>query len=393
MKKTSLFLLMMAFCLTLFSCSSEELNKKNSDINSLNKENSELKLHSKELSGQIQLKEQEIKFLREMMDKNNQEFDKIKVQVKNLENLDKDFTVLKAQDQFNQEKIKNLTEDGKIRQKELQEKDLAFKKIEDGIFKSQEENRKIKEENERIKSELENFKKESLKVKENQEEKSKFIQDKQKAEQQLKEMESQLKGFQEKIASKEKEIAELKNLITELKKNQQEMEKESQKIKDAFQKEIKKGDMAVEHSYKRVKVMMMEQVLFRKSEISLTREGEKILKKVASLLKEIKDKEIFIIGHADSDPVKDPIIKKIFPTNWEFSVMRSVMVVRYLSELMGVNAGLLTAAGCSSYHPVVPETSEKNKSVNRRTEILIFPKFERIKESDKQEEENKKESK
>ena len=84
---------------------------------------------------------------------------------------------------------------------------------------------------------------------------------------------------------------------------------------------------------------------------------------------------------ADSDPVTDPVIQKFFPTNWEFSVMRSVMVVRYLSEILKIDPRKFTAAGRSFYHPIKEEKTEEEKSMNRRTEILIFPQVEKVKEN------------
>ncbi|HCL57364.1 MAG TPA: hypothetical protein DHW82_10210 [Spirochaetia bacterium] len=277
----------------------------------------------------------------------------------------------KSGEELLNEKIKNLTDINTANEARLKEKDDSIQKLEEIVKKLTDDNLKLAMELEQKKQEIEKI---------SQDVKAQETAFKASAPQlqNIQNLENKVQELEKSLAEKNKEIATLKEQVAELKKFQEEMEKNGEKIKEAFKNEIKKGEIIVEHSVKKIQVVMMEQVLFRKSEISLTPQGEKVLKKVAAILKDVSDKEIFIVGHADSDPVKDPIIKKIFPTNWEFSVMRAVMVVRYLTEILDLKPSTLTAAGCSYYKPIMPETSEKNKSVNRRTEILIFPKFDKV---------------
>ena len=67
-------------------------------------------------------------------------------------------------------------------------------------------------------------------------------------------------------------------------------------------------------------------------------------------------------GHTDSDGNEGH--------NQELSEQRAQAVVQWLVE-NGIDAGRLTAAGCGSRDPLVPNTSAENKQKNRRTEFDI----------------------
>lgn len=355
--------------LFLFSCSSDELAKKDKTIADLSAEKTDMLVQNKELENQIKLKEQEIAFLKEKLEKSNEELEALKARLKELEKIEKDFVALDAEKKHGdvrfQTQVKDLEEENEIKTKALEEKAAEIQSLQEEIKKLMDEQQKFKEEFEQQKQELEDLKK-------------KLTENDSQEQGQVKDMESQITQFQEQAIEKDKELQELREQVQELRQYQDLLQKETERLKTEFAKEIKNGDVMVDQSLKTVNVIMMEKVLFRKSEISLTPEGERILKKVAGVLRGVKDKEIFVIGHADSDPVSDPIIKKIFPTNWEFSVMRAVMVVRYLTEILDADPVLFTAAGRSFYHPMAQGKSEKDKSLNRRTEILIFPKIEQI---------------
>lgn len=371
-----LYAFLMVLLFSLFSgCSSDELAKKDKALSDLSAQNTELKMQNKELENQIKLKDQEIGFLKEKLEQANKDLEALKARLKELEALETRYAVLEAEkksgDERYQERVKNLEAENALKAQAVEEKTAEVQKLQDELKKITEDQAKLKEEMEKQKQELEQLKKQ---LAEKPKDPAQEIR--------VKDMETQLAGFQEQAVSKDKELQELREQVKELKQYQDMLQQETDRLKQEFSREIKNGDMVVEQSLKTINVIMMEKVLFRKSEISLTPEGEKVLRKVANVLKGVKDKEIFVIGHADSDPVTDPIIKKIFPTNWEFSVMRAVMVVRYLTEILNADPALFTAAGRSFYHPMSQGKTEKEKSMNRRTEILIFPKIEQIKKEE-----------
>ena len=104
-------------------------------------------------------------------------------------------------------------------------------------------------------------------------------------------------------------------------------------------------------------------------------------------LKEIPDKQIWVQGHTDDQPIgrlpppKAPPPKRgqkpvepppgpKFATNWELSAARALTVVHYLQDVAKVDPSRLAALAFGQYRPV----SKVNKAANRRIEIVLYPK-------------------
>jgi chemotaxis protein MotB len=75
-----------------------------------------------------------------------------------------------------------------------------------------------------------------------------------------------------------------------------------------------------------------------------------------------------IEGNTDDVPISTPL----YPTNWELSTSRAVAVTRHLSEHDGISPQRLAAIGFSEWHPFVPNTSEANRLLNRRVDIVVL---------------------
>lgn len=73
-------------------------------------------------------------------------------------------------------------------------------------------------------------------------------------------------------------------------------------------------------------------------------------------------------GHADNLPINTAQ----FPSNWELSSARSIAVTRYLIQKHGLDPHRLSSLGYGEYHPLYPNTSEENRSKNRRVDIVIL---------------------
>jgi chemotaxis protein MotB len=75
-----------------------------------------------------------------------------------------------------------------------------------------------------------------------------------------------------------------------------------------------------------------------------------------------------IEGHTDNVPIRTAQ----FPSNWELSSTRAVMVVRVLSELYGVPADHLAAVGHAETRPVTANADADQRAKNRRVEVVIL---------------------
>jgi len=77
---------------------------------------------------------------------------------------------------------------------------------------------------------------------------------------------------------------------------------------------------------------------------------------------------IKIEGNTDDVPISTPA----YPTNWELSTSRAVAVTRHLSEYDGIASDRLAAIGFAEWHPLVPNTSDANREINRRVDIVVL---------------------
>jgi chemotaxis protein MotB len=77
---------------------------------------------------------------------------------------------------------------------------------------------------------------------------------------------------------------------------------------------------------------------------------------------------IRIEGHTDNTPLGEG---GKFPTNWELSSARAAWITRYLIAKFNFPARRLSAAGYAEGRPIVENTTEENKSKNRRIELVV----------------------
>jgi len=86
------------------------------------------------------------------------------------------------------------------------------------------------------------------------------------------------------------------------------------------------------------------------------------LKDIATILNEVPDVKVKIVGHTDSDGDDSK--------NMDLSKRRSASVKAELSKSFGVNADRLVTDGMGESQPVAPNDSPVNKALNRRVEFI-----------------------
>jgi chemotaxis protein MotB len=127
------------------------------------------------------------------------------------------------------------------------------------------------------------------------------------------------------------------------------------------------GDISINMTMEGLIISLSEKLTFKPGEVGLRPEVEQVLDKVVDLLEPI-DNKVRVEGHTDVIPTNSPV----YPTNWELSVLRSVTVVRYLSEQGDISADRLQAAGNAEFDPVAPNDTRANRALNRRVDIIII---------------------
>ena len=178
--------------------------------------------------------------------------------------------------------------------------------------------------------------------------------------------------------SYQKENDTLQTRINELShkaEKAEQLEKATQTYQDLqmkLEKEIQEGQVQIKEMKDRLTMTMVDKIIFPSGSAVISKEGKKVLDKVVSILKDVKDKRIQIEGHTDNVKIVSEL-KNRFPTNWELSTARATEVVRYLQEKGGLNPNLLSATGYGEYQPVAPNDSEEGRHKNRRIEIVLLP--------------------
>lgn len=175
------------------------------------------------------------------------------------------------------------------------------------------------------------------------------------------------------------EQEELTRKIAMYKKQMEEREKEDERVQDTFSSlidrlstEINEGNIRIDQSDTRLKLNLVDKILFPSGSATLTRKGKQVLEKVGYALKETKDRRIIIEGHTDDLPVNAGGQSR-FQSNWDLSALRATAVVQYLQDKMGIDPRLLSATGYSMYSPIEPNDSAEHRGMNRRIEIVLVP--------------------
>jgi len=141
---------------------------------------------------------------------------------------------------------------------------------------------------------------------------------------------------------------------------------------EGLTEEIKKGQITITRMADKLNVKIVDSILFPSGKAEITSPGIKVLRQVGDILKKTRNKRVRVEGHTDNVPIH-PKLQNRFPTNWELSAARATNVVRFLQEVVGINADHLEVAGLGQNHPVSTNKTRKGRMQNRRIEILLLP--------------------
>jgi chemotaxis protein MotB len=124
----------------------------------------------------------------------------------------------------------------------------------------------------------------------------------------------------------------------------------------------------------KIYVAMSDKLLFESGSAQVNKQGHTALGKLAGVLKKQTDVDVTIEGHTDSKPIKTARFKD----NWDLSVVRATSVVRILTRDYGVDPLQILPAGRGEYMPIDSNENADGRARNRRTEIIITPRLEKL---------------
>jgi chemotaxis protein MotB len=124
--------------------------------------------------------------------------------------------------------------------------------------------------------------------------------------------------------------------------------------------------LEAEYTPKGIQLILDDRLLFALGSAELSPAGMNMLRRVGTIIKPF-NRYIRIEGHTDDLPINT----RQYPSNWELSTARAISVVTYFINESGFAPSHLSAAGYGSSRPRETNTSEKNRSKNRRVEIIL----------------------
>lgn len=133
-------------------------------------------------------------------------------------------------------------------------------------------------------------------------------------------------------------------------------------------------ELTVRQKDGKVYVAMSDKLLFESGSAKVDKRGKEALAKLAEVLNKQTDIDVFIEGHTDTKPINTVQFKD----NWDLSVIRATSVVRILTKDYKVNPLQIQPTGCGQYMPVADNATAEGRSLNRRTEIIMAPKLDKL---------------
>ena len=142
-----------------------------------------------------------------------------------------------------------------------------------------------------------------------------------------------------------------------------------EELNQRLQAEIQADQVEIQQLQNRLKVTVVNEILFAEGGWELDQKGRQTLNKIAPALKNLTNQRIEVNGYTDNVPI-GPELKSRFPSNWELSTARATEVVRYLIK-EGVNPQLLSATGFGEQDPVASNSTAAGRAKTRRIEIVL----------------------
>ena len=149
----------------------------------------------------------------------------------------------------------------------------------------------------------------------------------------------------------------------------QELQRQIAERQSAAQATGFQGDVRFDPSAGTITVTLPNAILFDSGRATLKKATSTELNHIRSVLRQQRysDKQIDVVGHTDSDPIK----KSKWKDNLELSSQRALSVVRYLIE-RGIGEKRIRAVGCGAAIPIASNTTASGKARNRRVEIVVY---------------------
>jgi chemotaxis protein MotB len=165
------------------------------------------------------------------------------------------------------------------------------------------------------------------------------------------------------------ELTQVRDQNAKLAQQKRDQEAIMNQMMDSLKTEVANKSVQISLIEDSLKVKALDKLFFNSGSAEISRHGRSVLARIAPTLKEAKDQEIRIIGHADQLPPGDKL-SEIYPSNWELSTARATAIVQVLQWGYDIDPKRLVAEGVAHYRPAIMETT-LNRGSNRFVEIVL----------------------
>jgi len=181
----------------------------------------------------------------------------------------------------------------------------------------------------------------------------------------------QMAQMQEEMDARNKRLMEVESILA---KQEEMVNALRRKVSDALLGFEGKG-LTIHTKNGKVYVSMEDKLLFKSGSYNIEPKGVEAINELSKVLAQNSDINVMIEGHTDdvvyrgSGELKD---------NWDLSVKRATTVVRALLNNSAINAERIIAAGRSEYVPLDNAKTSEARQKNRRIEIILSPKLDKL---------------
>lgn len=152
-------------------------------------------------------------------------------------------------------------------------------------------------------------------------------------------------------------------------------EERLEQLKKALKEQIGKGMIEVTGDNQRTIIRIREKGSFASGSAKLSSKFFPVLKKITDALVKTPGK-IHISGHTDNIPIST----FRFRSNWELSAARAVSILDQIQKIKTIPNKRIVIQGYSDTVPLVPNSTPRNRAINRRVEIEVIKQTETVKE-------------
>jgi chemotaxis protein MotB len=184
----------------------------------------------------------------------------------------------------------------------------------------------------------------------------------------LNDKEVALKEKEWELAEREAKMRELNMMVNEQRQAVQALKQEVCSALKCFSPD----ELTVDVRNGKLYVSLSDKLLFPSGSDKVNERGEEAVQMLSAVLAN-SDLEIMVEGHTDAVPINTGRNKD----NWDLSAHRATSVSRIMID-NGIAPERIIASGRGEHHPMAPNETADGRQSNRRTEVVLAPKLDKL---------------